>query len=228
IRSVTSKSAMTPSLSGRTATMLPGVRPIIRLASTPTATIWPVLVLSATTEGSLSTMPRPRTYTSVFAVPRSTAMSRPRKAIALLIRDKNLPAGSWQVSLQFSPRRAPARRPSHYMAATRSAKRREVKSLGLAPAAGTVPPGHARRLCDVQRTAAADGAITGRPFREHSPRSAGSRSHVTTAGTPGVRAVDPTGMPASGRPWHAAPPAAIFRPRYGLSSQPGDLRIYPG
>jgi hypothetical protein len=31
-----------------------------------------------------------------LAVPRSTAMSRPRKAIALLIRDKSLPAGSWQ------------------------------------------------------------------------------------------------------------------------------------
>ena len=61
MRSVTSKSAMTPSLSGRTATMLPGVRPIIRLASTPTATIWPVLVLRATTDGSLSTIPRPRT-----------------------------------------------------------------------------------------------------------------------------------------------------------------------
>src|SRR5580698_9161237 len=91
IRSVTSKSAMTPSFSGRTATMLPGVRPIIRLASTPTATIAPVFVFSATTEGSLSTMPRPRTYTRVFAVPRSTAMSRPRNASALLIRDKNLP-----------------------------------------------------------------------------------------------------------------------------------------
>ena len=61
IRSVTSKSAITPSLSGRTATMLPGVRPIIRLASMPTATILPVVVLIATTDGSLSTMPRPRT-----------------------------------------------------------------------------------------------------------------------------------------------------------------------
>src|SRR5512135_2565527 len=91
MRSVTSKSAMTPSLSGRTATMLPGVRPIIRLASTPTATMAPVLVFSATTEGSLSTMPRPRTYTRVFAVPRSTAMSRPRNASALLIRHENLP-----------------------------------------------------------------------------------------------------------------------------------------
>src|ERR1700729_920318 len=79
---------MTPSLSGRMATMLPGVRPIIRLASTPTATIWPLFVLRATTEGSFSTIPRPRTYTRVFAVPRSTAMSRPRNASALLIRNR--------------------------------------------------------------------------------------------------------------------------------------------
>src|SRR5215469_5736719 len=82
---------MTPSLSGRTATILPGVRPIIRLASTPTATICPLLVLSATTLGSLRTIPRPRTYTSVFAVPRSTAMSRPRNVIALLIGNGHLP-----------------------------------------------------------------------------------------------------------------------------------------
>ena len=61
MRSVTSKSAITPSLSGLTATMLPGVRPIIRLASTPTATTCPLLVFSATTLGSLRTMPRPRT-----------------------------------------------------------------------------------------------------------------------------------------------------------------------
>src|SRR5262252_1574911 len=80
MRSVTSKSAMTPSLSG------------------PTATIWPVLVLRATTDGSLSTIPRPLTYTRVFAVPRSTAMSRPRKASALLIGNENLPEGSCWVS----------------------------------------------------------------------------------------------------------------------------------
>src|ERR1700742_1400056 len=84
---------MTPSLSGRTATMLPGVRPIIRLASMPTATIWPLLVLRATTDGSLSTIPRPRTYTSVLAVPRSTAMSRPRTAIALLMGRATFPVG---------------------------------------------------------------------------------------------------------------------------------------
>src|SRR5207344_736902 len=56
--------------------------------------IAPLFVLRATTEGSLSTIPRPRTYTRVFAVPRSTAMSRPRKPSALLIGNENLPEGS--------------------------------------------------------------------------------------------------------------------------------------
>ena len=55
----------------------PGVRPSMRFASTPTACTSPVRWSMATTDGSLSTMPRPRTYTSVFAVPRSTAISRP-------------------------------------------------------------------------------------------------------------------------------------------------------
>ncbi len=68
---------MTPSFSGRMAWMWVGVRPIIRLASAPTATGRPSLTLTATTDGSLRTMPSPRTYTSVLAVPRSTAMSRP-------------------------------------------------------------------------------------------------------------------------------------------------------
>jgi len=61
IFSVTSKSAITPSLSGRTAWMWEGVRPIIRFASAPTARIAPVRVLMATTEGSFRTTPRPRT-----------------------------------------------------------------------------------------------------------------------------------------------------------------------
>src|SRR3954469_20053014 len=82
---------MTPSRNGRIATMLPGVRPIMRLASVPTARMPLLLVLIATTEGSLSTIPRPRTYTSVLAVPRSTAMSRPRNVIALLIWNEHLP-----------------------------------------------------------------------------------------------------------------------------------------
>ena len=76
ISSQTSKSAMTPSFNGRMAWMWLGVRPIIRLASNPTASGRPVLTLMATTDGSSRTMPCPRTYTRVLAVPRSTAMSR--------------------------------------------------------------------------------------------------------------------------------------------------------
>src|ERR671935_658391 len=89
ICSVTSKSAMTPSFSGRIAEIVPGVRPSIRFASTPTACTSPERWSIATTEGSDSTIPRPRTYTSVFAVPRSTAMSRPPKPVSCV----NMPIG---------------------------------------------------------------------------------------------------------------------------------------
>ncbi len=53
-----SKSAMTPSFSGRIAWMCAGVRPIIRLASVPTASKRPSRALTATTDGSSSTIPR--------------------------------------------------------------------------------------------------------------------------------------------------------------------------
>ena len=59
--SQTSKSEITPSLSGRMAWMCAGVLPIIRLASVPTATARPSLTCTATTEGSHRTMPSPRT-----------------------------------------------------------------------------------------------------------------------------------------------------------------------
>ena len=61
ICSVTSKSAITPSFSGRIAVIVPGVRPSIRFASTPTAWTWPLRESIATTEGSERTIPRPRT-----------------------------------------------------------------------------------------------------------------------------------------------------------------------
>ena len=79
ICSVTSKSLMTPSRSGRTAMMLAGVRPTIRLASAPMARTRLVLASMATTLGSLMTIPRSRTWTSVFAVPRSIPMSREKR-----------------------------------------------------------------------------------------------------------------------------------------------------
>ena len=61
ISSVTSKSAMTPCRSGRSAEMLAGVRPIISCASDPTAWTSPVRSSIATTDGSERTIPRPRT-----------------------------------------------------------------------------------------------------------------------------------------------------------------------
>src|SRR6188508_2166424 len=55
--------------------MLPGVRPSISLASLPTASTRPLTLLMATIDGSLTTMPLPRAYTQVLAVPRSIARS---------------------------------------------------------------------------------------------------------------------------------------------------------
>ena len=61
IASVTSKSAITPWRSGRSAEIVAGVRPIISWASAPTACTSPVRWSIATTDGSESTIPRPRT-----------------------------------------------------------------------------------------------------------------------------------------------------------------------
>ena len=66
ICSVTVKSAITPSFIGRMAMMLPGVLPSICFASLPTAWIvflpfGPASCRMATTDGSSSTMPLPRT-----------------------------------------------------------------------------------------------------------------------------------------------------------------------
>ena len=63
IASVTSKSAITPSFIGRMATIVPGVRPSISLASRPTASTRRTpraSFLTATTEGSQATIPFPR------------------------------------------------------------------------------------------------------------------------------------------------------------------------
>src|SRR5437667_11539524 len=66
---------MTPSFIGLMATMLPGVRPSMSLASLPTASTRPFTLLIATIDGSLTTIPLPRAYTQVLAVPRSIARS---------------------------------------------------------------------------------------------------------------------------------------------------------
>ena len=60
ICSVTSRSAITPCRSGRIAEIVAGVRPIILRAASPTACTAPVCESIATTEGSETTIPRPR------------------------------------------------------------------------------------------------------------------------------------------------------------------------
>ena len=86
IRSVMSKSAMTPSFMGRTAVMFPGVLPTMSFASFPTARMLLRPMVSrwtATTEGSLITIPRPLTMMMVLAVPRSIAISLEKNPISL-------------------------------------------------------------------------------------------------------------------------------------------------
>src|SRR5579859_5210455 len=92
---------MTPSFSGRIAWIVPGVRPSMRFASTPTACTSPVRESIATTEGSERTMPRPRTYTSVLAVPRSTAMSRPPNPVSALKMPMTGPESSCDLKRSF-------------------------------------------------------------------------------------------------------------------------------
>lgn len=75
ILAVMSKSAITPSLRGRTATIEPGVLPITSLASLPTYFTVSVRVSTATTEGSRMTMPLPFIKISVLAVPKSIPIS---------------------------------------------------------------------------------------------------------------------------------------------------------
>ena len=76
---VISNSEITPSRRGRMAMMLAGVRPTIWRASAPIASARRLLFSIATQEGSLITMPRPRTLTRVLAVPRSMPMSREKR-----------------------------------------------------------------------------------------------------------------------------------------------------
>src|SRR3989338_9395167 len=73
---------MTPSFIGRYAIVSPGVRPPISLASFPTASILLSRTETATTEGSLRTIPLPGTKTSTVVVPRSMpSLGEKEKAI---------------------------------------------------------------------------------------------------------------------------------------------------
>ena len=66
---------MTPADSGRVATILPGVRPSILWASSPTASTLLVFLSMDITEGSFNTIPLPLIYTSTLAVPKSMPIS---------------------------------------------------------------------------------------------------------------------------------------------------------
>jgi len=92
-------------LQGGMATMWAGVRPIMRLASSPTARGRPSLVLTATTEGSFRTMPGPD-MTSVFAVPQ-VDRHVPRRAKRKKIACRTMPEGlrPREVSVRLGPGR---------------------------------------------------------------------------------------------------------------------------
>ena len=84
---------------GVSACIWAGVLPAIRFASCPTANGVPSVTSIATTDGWSKTIPLPRTYTSVLAVPRSTAMSLPPR---LLIAPRFLIGGT-QTQLSGHP-----------------------------------------------------------------------------------------------------------------------------
>src|SRR3954449_565679 len=135
----------------------------MRLASMPTACTSPVRESIATTEGSESTIPRPRTYTSVLAVPRSTAMSRPPNPV----RYEKKPTGRGQRSgLESTDSRSRAG-PGVYRSALwpnslQSRCRKEFRAQLQQPREGqsddieVVPfdPRHERRALPLDRVAA--------------------------------------------------------------------------
>ena len=162
ICSVTSKSLMTPSRSGRIAMMLAGVRPTIRFASAPIARTRFVLASIATTDGSLITIPRSRTWTRVLAVPRSIPMSRekrPRKRSSMTAGRSFAVwgrAGSQRLRGRARADRAlgvvgavprPVEQPAQYTRGRPDAPRESASSCGWAVRA---PVGRRRRALELE------------------------------------------------------------------------------
>src|SRR5579883_2625931 len=103
---------MTPARIGRVRTMRAGERSSISRASRPIASTRSSVAECATTVGSLSTIPRPRTYTRMLDVPRSiptclanTVLSQPLRALGLSGRA----AEGCQVGCRARRRRAAGR-----------------------------------------------------------------------------------------------------------------------
>src|SRR5215213_7456949 len=93
---VLSKSATTPSTSGAMTVTSRASRPSILCASLPTAMTSPETLLTATTDGSSTTTPRPRTAMMVLAEPMSIAIEsetrfwrtlRPRRVLVFPMND---------------------------------------------------------------------------------------------------------------------------------------------
>src|SRR5438128_1665319 len=82
---VHSKSAITPPRKGRMTSIVPGTRPNMRLASSPTARTRSLPFTRLTTDGSRMTTPRPRSATRVLAVPRSIARSFDKRLLSFLM-----------------------------------------------------------------------------------------------------------------------------------------------
>src|SRR6056297_1901324 len=102
IFSVVSRSAITPSRKGLIAIISPGVFQSIRLASAPTATTFLVPLSTATTEGSLITIPLPRTYTRVLQVPKSIPISVEKASVKRLNAIYTTPPGIFLESISSS------------------------------------------------------------------------------------------------------------------------------
>src|SRR3989344_4305475 len=98
---------MTPSFIGRYAVISPGVRPTISLASLPTASILLSRTETATTEGSLRTIPLPGTKTSTVVVPRSMpSLGEKEKAIrsGIVLQCPKVPNPKFQALKSYSYR----------------------------------------------------------------------------------------------------------------------------
>src|SRR5207249_7582702 len=65
--------------------IVPGTRPNMRLASSPTARTRSLPFTRLTTDGSRMTTPRPRRATRVLAVPRSIARSFDKRLLSFLM-----------------------------------------------------------------------------------------------------------------------------------------------
>ena len=74
-----------PLRKGRITSIVPGARPNMRLASSPTASTRSLPFTRLTTDGSRMTTPCPRSATSVLAVPRSIAKSLDKRLLSFLM-----------------------------------------------------------------------------------------------------------------------------------------------